>query len=105
MRVTVHRLGMSPGENSQSSRTGQYRYSVQDVSSGKDKSFNLLLPFKTLHVTRLYSFKTNKALLACHTVFAVLLGLPMMLRLAKVNFAGQMAVLLLELVSACPQAF
>lgn len=101
MYVTVHRLGILPGENSQSSRTGQYRHSVHDISSCKDKSLNLLLPFKTLHVTRLYSFKTNRALFAVPHSLAVLHSLPMMLWLAKVTFAGQMAVLLLELVSFC----
>lgn len=79
MYVTVHRLGISPGENSQSSRTGQYRHSVHDISSCKDKSLNLLLPFKTLHVTRLYSFKTDRALFAVPHILAVLHSLPMML--------------------------
>lgn len=64
MYVTVHRLGISPGENSQSSRRGQYRHSVHDISSCKDKSIHLLVPFKTLRGTRLYSFKINRALLA-----------------------------------------
>lgn len=64
MCVTVHRLGISPGEHSQGSRTGQYRDSVRDISSCKHESLNLLLPFKTLHVTWLYSLKANRTLLA-----------------------------------------
>lgn len=105
MYVTVHKLGISPGENNQSSRTGQYRHSVHDISSCKDKSLNLLLPFKTLHVTRLYSFKTDRALFAVPHSLAVLHSLPMMLWLAKVIFAGHKVVLLPGSASVCAQAF